>query len=120
MSHDPDRHPDRADTVKPVIDALEQWQSELDPVQRARLAAARHRALAVRPAPGRGLGWLAPGLAAGLLLALGVSFWPSPVTPPVAVPPAAELVAGELLGTDEALLDEDAEYLLWLASDDAG
>ena len=103
--------PEQHDDVEPVIQALDQWQAELDPVQRARLSARSDRA--------RSLGWLGPALAAGVLLALGIGLWPQPAMPPSASPTAGQLAAGDTLNSDEALMDEDAEYLLWLASDDA-
>lgn len=123
MNH-PDQPSDTAEreAAQPLIQALDQWQAELDPVQRARLAAARHRALAAGRTPARGYGWLAPGLATGLLLALGISFWPQSPLPQPSMPmpaPDRALAVGEPVLGEEALLDEDAEYLLWLASNDA-
>lgn len=96
----------------PLIESLDAWEAELDPVQRARLAAARRRALV--PAPSPTLGWLPAALAAGVLLALGVGFWPS-ASVVVPEPAPASLAAGD----EDALMDEDSDYLLWLASNDA-
>lgn len=111
--------PENPDAVEPVIQALEQWQDELDPVQRARLTAARRRALSAPAESARAYGWLAPALAAGVLLAVGIGFWPQAAVPPATVPAVESLAAGEAVTGDEALMDEDAEYLLWLASNDA-
>lgn len=111
--------PEDPKSVEPVIQALEQWQDELDPVQRARLTAARRRALSAPAEGARFYGWLAPALAAGVLLAVGIGFWPQAAVQPMAVPTPEALAAGEAIGSDEALMDEDAEYLLWLASNDA-
>lgn len=105
--------------IEPLIQSLEQWQAELDPVQRARLTAARRRALSARTDGARPLVWLGPALAAGVLLALGISFLPQATVPLPVLPTPGELAAGDAGNGDEALMDEDAEYLLWLASDDA-
>ena len=111
--------PDAPETVEPVIQALDHWEAELDPLQRARLSAARRRALTTR-AEGTGtVGWLAPALAAGVLLALGIGFWPQTAAPPAPVTAPDETGLSADVGSDEALMDEDAEYLLWLASNDA-
>jgi len=115
----PEDNPSVEPDMKPVVQALEHWQDELDPVQRARLTAARRRALSASAEGARAYGWLAPALAAGVLLAVGIGFWPQATLPPAAVPPPESLAAGEAITGDEALIDEDAEYLLWLASNDA-
>ncbi|ROH93063.1 hypothetical protein ED208_00560 [Stagnimonas aquatica] len=107
--------------TEPVLRALDHWQDEIDPVQRARLAAARRRALTVAEAqPRRAWVWLAPALATGLLLAFGIGFWPQaplPSAPPT--PAIEELAVGLPTAGEEPLQDEDLEYLLWLAADDA-
>ncbi|MDP3856797.1 MAG: DUF3619 family protein [Stagnimonas sp.] len=115
----PEDHDVIEPAIEPLIQALDQWEAELDPVQRARLTAARRRALARRAEPARGFGWLAPALTASVLLALGLSFWPGGGLPPAPVPAVDTLAVGEPAAADETLMDEDLEYLLWLASDDA-
>ena len=101
--------------IAPVVESLQAWEGELDAVQRARLAAARRRALS--PAPARALaGWLAPALAAGVLMAVGLGVWlQAPGTSMLPAVTPASLAAGD----DEALMEEDSDYLLWLASNDA-
>lgn len=107
--------------TEPVLRALDHWQDEIDPVLRARLAAARRRALAASEAkPRPAWVWLAPALATGVLLAFGIGFWPSapgPSAPPA--PIVEELAVGLPASGEEPLQDDDLEYLLWLTADDA-
>ena len=91
--------------VRPVVESLQAWEGELDAVQRARLAAVRRRALS--PAPARAAtGWLAPALAAGVLMTVGLGVWlQAPGTPALPAAAPASLAAGD----DEALMDEDSD-----------
>lgn len=107
--------------TEPVLRALDHWQDEIDPVRRARLAAARRRALAVAEARRRPAWvWLAPALATGVLLAFGIGFWPQAPRPSAASAPAIEeLAVGLPTAGEDPLQAEDLDYLLWLAADDA-
>lgn len=121
MSRQTEQHESPPPGTEPVLRALDHWQDEIDPVLRARLAAARRRALAaseVKPRPA--WVWLAPALATGVLLAFGIGFWPQapmPSAPPA--PAMEELAVGLPTAGEEPLQAEDLDYLLWLAADDA-
>lgn len=121
MNRQTEQHESPPPGTEPVLRALDHWQDEIDPVQRARLAAARRRALAAAEVrPRRAWVWLAPALATGVLLAFGIGFWPQAPMP--SAPPASaieELAVGQPTMGEEPLQDEDLEYLLWLAADDA-
>jgi hypothetical protein len=121
MNRQTEQHESPPPGTEPVLRALDHWQDEIDPVQRARLAAARRRALAAAEAqPRRAWVWLAPALATGVLLTFGIGFWPQAPLPVAPVAPALdELAIGQPLAGEEPLQDEDLEYLLWLAADDA-
>ena len=102
-------------TTQIAITALREWENDVDTAQRARLAAARRRALS--PAAAAPRYWQGAALAATLLLAVGVSFWPQPQTTldtallqatleePL---PDAEAHIAELM------LDDDLDFYLWL------
>lgn len=122
MNRQTEQHESPPPGTEPVLRALDHWQDEIDPVQRARLAAARRRALTVTEVQPRSAAWvwLAPALATGVLLAFGIGFWPSapvPSAPPA--PVVEELAVGLPASGEEPLQDDDLEYLLWLAADDA-
>jgi ferric-dicitrate binding protein FerR (iron transport regulator) len=96
-----------------TVAALDHWAEAVTPPQRARLAAARAAALAMTADQSRyphRPRWLAPALAASLLLALGLGFWPHPVGP---------VAANAAVAQEEQQQDEDLDLLLWMNSDDA-
>jgi hypothetical protein len=107
-------HQNEQDTIQRSVEALDDWAAQIDPVQRAKLSAARHRALAAtaQGAGGLNVRWLVPACAASLALVMGLGAWHHATAPT----PAAPVVA-----TDEFLQDEDLDLLLWStgSSDDA-
>ncbi|MDO9454262.1 MAG: hypothetical protein Q7J29_15590 [Stagnimonas sp.] len=102
-----------------AITALRAWEQDVDPVQRARLAAARRRALdAASPTRAWPL-WDGLALAASLTLAIGLGRSPAPAgTPPDAAAQVIELSDDnpELLPEG---LDGDLELYLWLDGSEA-
>lgn len=110
--------PEPDEVADRTVAALRDWEQSLDAVQRARLAAARRRALATRERVAWPL-WGGAALAASLALALGLGFWPRPASPP---PLDGALLQATLEADDfnpadghaEVLLDDDVELYLWL------
>jgi hypothetical protein len=103
--------------TRPFVEALDDWAQRLDPVQRARLAAARRRALAPAAASRRSM-WAGAALVASLAVAMLVGRW-------IDAAPATQsnkgLTEAAWIEIDraerEALqegLDSDLELLLWL------
>ena len=91
----------------------------LDGTTLSRLTRARHRALAVRPAPG---GWSSLAVPAGAVAAavFAVMLWTGRDIEPASAPQATA-VQGEWLdllaaGEDLDLLAEDPEFYAWAAS----
>lgn len=83
----------------------------LDAVTAARLAAARHRAVAAAARP-RLAPWL-PALAATAAGLLAFAIWWRPGEGPVAPPPDAEAVE-MFLDEPHELFEEDPDFYLWL------
>lgn len=117
--------PDDRDALDPAlrkaVSTLREWEGEVDAVQRVRLAAARRRALAPADArSGFSLAW-GGAVAALLLLALGIGFWPQASLSPDAGLLQATLDVsrddwGDWPAAQDAdlLLDEDLDLYLWL------
>lgn len=103
------------DAARIAVTALRDWESDVDAVQRARLAAARRRALSPALVPARY--WQGAALAATLLLSVGVGFWPhsQPGIDPIVLQAVLEQ---SLPGADaraaELMLDDDLDFYLWL------
>jgi len=103
------------ETTRIAVSALREWEQEVDAVQRTRLAAARHRAL--QPTPAAPRYWAGVALAATLLLALGVGFWPQqqPLADAAVLQALLESPFPEAdVRTVELMLDDDLDFLLWL------
>lgn len=111
--------PDALDpALRKAVTTLHAWERDVDAVQRARLAAARRRALTPTDArPGLSLAW-GGAIAALLLLALGIGFWPQAPLAPDAALLQATLEASRddwpAAQDAELLLDEDLDLYLWL------
>ena len=98
-----------------AVSALRDWERDVDAVQRARLAAARRRAL--QPSPATPRYWAGAALAATLLLAVSIGFWPQPQ--PLADAAVLQAVLESPLPdsdarTAELMLDDDLDFYLWL------
>ncbi len=108
-------------TTRIAVDALRDWENDVDDIHRTLLVAARQRALAAVNTTGRqSLAWGA-AVAALLVLALGIGFWPQATTAPDLALLQATLEASYLdleeAQVEELLLDEDLDLYLWLVSE---
>ena len=112
-------------TARKVVAALRDWESDVDATQRVRLAAARRLALASTASARRAWPTWSGAVAALLLLALGMHFWPQATTTPDAAVLQATLETSlearqfDAVEVQEAelLLDEDLDFYLWLIGD---
>lgn len=96
-----------------AAEALDRWAAAVTPAQHARLAAARAAAIGASGGTSRRGAhprWIGSALAAGVLLALGLGFWPHP---------AGQAPAGATVAAEEQQQDDDLDLLLWMNSDDA-
>lgn len=122
MSHDQDQEHRAFDQAMRRLHV--QAVDQVSPSTRARLRVARQAATtpAGARAPRRGLGWvLASGVAAVFVLAIGLHLRPLPQAPAVAVAPTAATTAAATsydADTAVAVLDENPDLYLWLASND--
>ncbi|MDR0183341.1 hypothetical protein [Lysobacter arvi] len=113
-------HDERFDQA--MRDLHAQAVSQVSTATRARLRVARHAA--ARPAerePRRGFNWvLGSGLAAVFAVAIGLQLRPArtPVPAPSATPVASTNAAAFDAETAIAVLDENPDFYLWLASND--
>lgn len=103
------------EAIHTVVNALRDWEHDVDAVQRARLAAARRRAL--HPSPATPRYWAGAALAATLLLAVGIGLWPQ--QPPIADAAVLQALLETPLPdidarTAELMLDDDLDFYLWL------
>lgn len=103
------------ETTRLAVTALRDWENDVDAVQRARLAAARRRALS--PVVRASRYWPGAALAATLLLAVAVDFkpQPQPTNDPVVLQALLEVpLADADARTAELMLDDDLDFFLWL------
>lgn len=108
-------------TTRKVVATLREWENDVDAIQRARLVAARRHALASAASARRAWPTWSGAVAALLLLALGMHFWPQATTTPEAAVLQATLDVSEFDAVEvqeaELLLDEDLDFYLWLIGD---